>query len=145
MASDRYRDEDPRTTVLLVYARPGPEDPGPLVAVLETEDEARALEAQLRERAPSGRVAWETHVVDGPVRECVHVVSLGGYGAVPSGTDVPEAGGDPRVQELDPIGIAVFANRVDAEREASARAKADGVSHYRVRTVPLGWHAPWVS
>lgn len=135
------RCEGSRTTVFLVYARSAPDAPEPLVAVLGTEDEARDLETQVLARVPSARVAWETHVVNGPVSECVHLVSLGGYGDIPPDTDFPE-GRDPRVEKLDPTGIAVFADRADAEREASARSKADGVPHYRVRTLPLGWHAP---
>lgn len=118
-------------TVRLVYARGGPEQAEPLVAVVGSEAEARDIEAEVTRRDPAVRVTWETHQVAGPPGEVVHVVLLVAGGA---------GGGEP----ADPIGIAVFARHEDAARELAAQGRPGGADDRIIRSLPLGWRrAGW--
>ncbi|WP_157601631.1 hypothetical protein [Saccharomonospora halophila] len=112
--------------VNLLYARRGPEQPEPLIAVVSTEDEARAIEAEVVGGEPETRVVWETHEVGGQVGDTVHIVLLA-------------AGGDSGPEATDPIAVSVFATRRKAESDLTMRRTGDDGAHYSVRSLPLGW------
>ncbi len=135
-ASRRHSGESPEE-IRLVYACATPEAPEPLVAVVRTHDEASALEVEVREHFPGAKVSWETFEVTGKPEEAVHIVSLGGPGTSVAGTE-----GAGNSWKDDPMGVAVFADRDDANTHAAAVAAAEGSSDYRVRSLPIGWRAP---
>ncbi|MGH3501841.1 MAG: hypothetical protein ACRDQA_13300 [Nocardioidaceae bacterium] len=107
----------PAGEVRLVYARPAPDGDEPLVAIVRTEHEAQAIEAEVGRLHPAVRVMWETHVLNGHPAGAVHAVLL-------------EAGDDP-------IGVAAFTSRADAEKAREHEAR-DGMS-YVVASHPMGW------
>lgn len=114
------------SVAVLVY---GCEDDGgaePLIAVLASEDDARALERSLSAEAPQVRVRWETHVVVGGPADVVHVVFLDAGGRAADG------------EACDPIGLAAFADREGAVRDAASR-RASGEADVVVRPVAVGW------
>ncbi|WP_157577017.1 hypothetical protein [Saccharomonospora iraqiensis] len=112
--------------ITLLYARRGPGQAEPLIAVVSTEDEARAIEAEVADGEPGTRVVWETHEVAGRVGDDVHIVFLA-------------AGGDSGAEAADPIAVGVFASRRDAESDLAVRGTGDDSAHYFVRSLPLGW------
>lgn len=114
------------SAIYLLYARRGPEQPEPLIAVVSTEEEARAIEADVVSGEPETRVVWETHGMVGQIGDTVHIVSLAAGGA----------GGS---EATDPIAVGVFANRRDAERDLAVRGTGDDRAQYFVRSLPLGW------
>lgn len=118
--------DEPLSAINLLYARPGPEQAEPLIAVVSTEEEARAIEAEVVLGEPETRVVWETHEVVGQVDDTVHVVLL-------------TAGGDSAAEATDPIAVRAFADRSDAERDLAARETGEDGAHYVVRSLPLGW------
>ncbi len=119
-----------------MYTCATPVAPEPLVAVVRTHDEASALEFEVRERFPGAKVTWETFEVTGKPGDAVHIVSLGGLGKSVAGTE-----GAGQAWRDDPMGVAVFAERDDADHHAAALATAERSSNYRVRSLPIGWRA----
>lgn len=117
--------DEPLNAIHLLYARSGPEQDEPLVAVVQTEDEARDIEAEVAQREPETRVVWETHEVVGQLDDTVHIVILA-------------AGGNITPEATDPIAVSTYANLVDAERDLAARHAA-GADDYYLRSLPLGW------
>ncbi|MDF8264753.1 hypothetical protein P4R38_10895 [Luteipulveratus sp. YIM 133296] len=116
-------------TVRAVYGRSVPDGDEPLIAVVRTEEEARAVEARVLGRHEQARVMWETLPVVGRLGDSVHLL-------------LQSSGESDVVEVTNPVGIAAFADREGAERELRARA-ADG-RPYVVGSFPLGWRrAGW--
>lgn len=108
------------------------------MAVCASEADSRALEEDLAQVRPGVRVMWETHeVLPRGVQPGgdVHIVMLS-----PS-SDVADSG-RPYTEELDPIGIMVFAERGDADADAERRRAQESVPHYVVLSLPVGWRRP---
>ncbi len=122
----RAQTDDAGNVVQLVYARSGLRQHEPLVALVRTEEEAAEIEAQVVTHAPGARVMWETHGVVGGPTDIVHVVLLA-------------AGGSGEDEAADPIGVAVFADRDDADNDVRIRREADPRVEFVVRTLPVGW------
>ncbi|GAA1343636.1 hypothetical protein [Arthrobacter roseus] len=114
------------STIRILYARSGPEEPEPLIAVVATEEEARATEAEIVNREPETRVVWETHEVFEQIGDTVHVVALA-------------AGGDTSQEAADPIAASVHAQRSDAVHDLAMRRGDADHDHYIVRSLPVGW------
>ncbi len=135
MARKQHRQWDPAranpslNAINVVYARSGPEEPEPLIAVVPTEDEARAIEAEIAAREPETRVVWETHEVVEQVGDAVHIVILA-------------AGGATSQEAADPIAVSVHASRSNAMRDLPMRRRDHDDAHYIVRSLPLGWRRP---
>lgn len=123
-------DVSTKFSILLVYARSEPDAAEPLVAVCTSEQEARDVESLVDGRRDGVRVTWEVHDLLPPRVAAgaeVHLVLL------------DPASHRPDDEPSDPIGIAAFSSREDADREAARRREADGDPHYVVRTLPIGW------
>ena len=102
----------------------------PLIAVLRDSDDATKMLATTFYAGHTGMTDWEVHHLHGvnqpylqwPDVEEVHLVSSGGIGNAFGNTD------------LDPTGLAVFADLASAEAFATKHARPSVV----VRTVPVG-------
>ena len=126
--------------VYLVYCRSALDGSEPLVAVVGSEAEAHGVEQLVRRTSASARVQWEVHRLPttDAVSDVVHVVSLGTQSA--SEPDDRTRHVD-QAEEPDPIGVAVFDRRAEAEADARRRADHDN-GHYFVRSLRLGWRRP---
>ena len=120
-------------TVRLVYERTSPPgvDAGvePLIAVCTTEEEAEDVR---RASDAGGRYAsWEEHPLQGAAGrtsalvngEMVHVVLLG----------------DVQAEPRDPIGIAIYTEREEAERRTADELHRTGDPGYRTVSLRIGW------
>ncbi|WP_370288834.1 hypothetical protein [Nocardioides sp.] len=118
----------------LVYGRSDADSPEPLIAVVEAEDEAGAIESSLASSASAVQVRWETHEVVGRVADLLHIVLLDAGSR--------EDGGE----SADPIGLGVFADKGAAEADAKRRRETGEGPDVVVRSLPLGWRRPgWPS
>lgn len=117
----------PGFSVRLVYARSQPEASEPLIALCRTEAEARTIAREVAELGAGAEVRWETHEVSGDAGDEVYAVVL-----------APSISPDPRT-ESDPITVAVFAVEEVAEEDAARRRQRDGVAHYVVWPLLIGW------
>lgn len=116
--------------VRLVYARTSSDSSEPLIAVCNTEAEARAIEHEVVEAGSGVEVRWETHEVLGEAGDKLYAVM-----------QAPSMSPEP-AQELDPIGVAVFALQDEAELYAAGRRQRDGVDHYVLWSLQIGWRRP---
>lgn len=116
--------------VRLVYARTDSDSSEPLVALCTTEAEVRAIEHEVVEAGSGAEVRWETHEVSGQAGNTVYAVM-----------QAPSMSPEP-APELDPIAVAVFAQKDEAELYAAERRQQDGVEHYVVWSLQFGWRRP---
>lgn len=114
--------------VRVVYGRFAPDRDEPVIAVVRSEEEARAIEAEVLGQYPEARVMWETLPMS-QICDTVHLL-------------FQTSGERDAVEVANPVGIDAFADRTSAERELEARA-SDG-RDYVVGSFPLGWRrAGW--
>ncbi|MGE9809242.1 hypothetical protein [Janibacter sp. G1551] len=113
--------------VYLVYAVNPQDSSEPLIAIVDSEEQAIALERQL---SPV-RVRWEEHTVPEGAHDELFIIFLA-------------AGGDTSDAELtDPIGDHLFVDHQEAVRHRDQR-NLSGVGHFVVRSYPSGWRrAGW--
>lgn len=128
----------------LVYAQSGSGNDEctvePLIAVVSSEDEARAVYLDVIGRFPESHVSWEEWplTVDAPngmnvESHRLHIVVDGHVGI-----GMPD---NPH-ETTDPIGVAIHSTRAGAEEHASRLDEDSDRSSHLVLSVPVGYRRP---